>query len=354
MRACACLLVGVAACGAADAPGRAPLPACVGGEAHDVVDAMWRDLDAHYALFDLRLPGGDWDAVASEACDAIDPATTDAELFALLVTMARALDDGHVQIEAPELGLEDDGWATAYPYDDVLERLEANAEARYLDAPLAWAADDWFAWGTIGPLGYLSITSMDGLSASEDEADDVAAAREAMDRVLVDLAGTKGMIVDVRANGGGWDAVSLEIASRFAGPDALAWSEQRRDGAAHHQFGAWIDTRVAAGDDYTAPVVLLTSGGTFSAAETFALAMRVRDDVRIVGEPSSGHFSDLDDGTLPNGWEYTYSAERYRAADGEIYETRGVPVDDAVALDADALDRGIDVMLEAAIAALGE
>ena len=100
---------------------------------------------------------------------------------------------------------------------------------------------------------------------------------------------------------------------------------------------------------YAGPVVLLTSGGTFSAAETFALAMRVRNDVTLVGERSSGHFSDMIDGELPNGWDLTLSGERYRAADGEIYETRGVPVDMAVALDVDALSAGQDVMLETAL-----
>jgi C-terminal processing protease CtpA/Prc len=100
-------------------------------------------------------------------------------------------------------------------------------------------------------------------------------------------------------------------------------------------------------------VALLTSGATFSAAETFALAMRVRDHVSIIGEPSSGHFSDMMDHELPNGWELTLSGERYSAADGVIYETRGVPVDVAVTMDAAALPEGTDNMLEAALRELG-
>lgn len=341
-----------AGCSAEPTGGRDPLPACVGTSSHDVIDALWRDLDVHYALFDLRLPDGDWDAVAAEACTKVDATTTDAELFAVLIEMVESLDDGHVQLDAPELGLSDDAWVSDYPYYDELATLEGNAEARYTTGALRWAAEDWFAWSTIGDVGYLSITSMDGLSLSEDEDDDIDAAGAAMDLALADLAGTRAMIVDVRANEGGWDTVALAIAARFAGPDTLAWSEQRRDGPRHTDFTPWVDTVIAAGDEYSAPVVVLTSGGTFSAAETFVLAMRVRDDVRVIGEPTSGHFSDLDDGTLPNGWEYTFSAERYRAADGEVYERRGVPVDEAVAFDVAALASGTDVMLDAALAAV--
>jgi hypothetical protein len=345
-----------AGCTAADTEtdGRDPLPACVGSPAHDVVDALWRDLDTHYALFDLRLAGGDWDALASAACERLTGTTTDEELFAILVELVEPFDDGHIQLEAPELGLSDDAWVSEYPHYAELAQIETNVEARYLDGDLTWAAQDWFAWGTIGSIGYVSITSMDGLSASEDEADDIDAATAAMDLVLADLAGTTAMIVDVRANEGGWDTVALAIATRFTGPATLAWSEQRRDGPAHDDCTPWVDTMIAAGDEYGAPVIVLTSGGTFSAAETFALAMRVRDDVRIFGEPSSGHFSDLEDGTLPNDWEYTYSAERYRAADGEIYETHGVPVDQAITFDVAALATGTDVMLDAALAAVGE
>lgn len=40
--------------------------------------------------------------------------------------------------------------------------------------------------------------------------------------------------------------------------------------------------------------------------------MRVRDDVTIIGEPT-GRFSGMMDESLPNGWEFTLSAERYRA-----------------------------------------
>jgi hypothetical protein len=72
----------------------------------------------------------------------------------------------------------------------------------------------------------------------------------------------------------------------------------------------------------------------------------------VMGEPTSGHFSDQMEGTLPNGWVYDLSHERYRAADGMIYETRGAPVDEAVTFDVAALATGSDVMLDAALAFL--
>ena len=77
--------------------------------------------------------------------------------------------------------------------------------------------------------------------------------------------------------------------------------------------------------------------------------MRVRSRVTVMGERTYGHLSDLEPAALPNGWRYTYSAQRYRAADGQVYEERGVPVDVPLQFDTAAFRSGRDTMLEAAI-----
>ena len=82
------------------------------------------------------------------------------------------------------------------------------------------------------------------------------------------------------------------------------------------------------------------------------LAMQVRDNVTVLGERTSGHFSDQLLTTLPNGWEVDLSNERYRAADGNIYEVVGAPVDVEVKMDVSALVGGTDVMVDAALGLL--
>jgi hypothetical protein len=326
-----------------DAPGRATLR------------QLWSDLDARYAVFDLRLPADTtWDDAGNVACAALASATGPEDVFAHLIAMLQTLDDGHTQLHARDLSLRADAWVSVYPHYDALYTAELAVEAHYLDAPLRWAADDWVAWGRMGDVGYVSLTSMDALSPSGNEGADVRAAKGAIARVRADLDDARAWVVDVRANEGGWDAVSLAIAAEIAGPRTLAWSETRRDGPAHDDFGDWVDVHTEANDDgYPGPVVLLTSGGTFSAAETFVLAMRERPGVTVLGETTSGHLSDLVSGRLDNGWRYDFSGERYRAADGELYEGVGIPPDVAEPFDPDALRAGTDTQLEAALRFLG-
>ncbi len=321
---------------------------------HRVFNAFWSAFDRHYALFDIRLAEQDWTALGQDACKDIDADMSDEALFGVLLTLARNFDDGHVQLSAPALDLEEDAWVSVYPHQDDMESIEDNMEARYLDAPLTYGAADEMAWGRVGTVGYLSLTSMDELSDSGDEGDDIRAASRAIETAMGELAGVQAMIVDVRGNGGGWDTVSLELTRWFAGPRTLAWSENRRSGPQHDDVGPFEDFFVEESVEgaFEGPVVLLTSGGTFSAAETFTLAMAERAQVTVLGERTSGHFSDLLETCLPNGWSLGLSGERYRAADGVIYEGQGAPVDVEVAFDPEAFAAGQDIMLEAALGLL--
>ena len=325
-------------------------------DAEEVVDFFWGTMDEEYALFDLRLDRqryGSWADVGRAACRDVVADGSDDNVFAALVTMAQTLDDGHVQLESD---FDDaDGWVSVYPHIDAMETLRSHTETHYADGPLTVDGRGTHAWGRIGSVGYWSITQMEELTDTGDEEPDVAEAARIADAVVAELADTTGLIIDVRANDGGYDLVSLAIAERFAGSQTLAWSKATRDGPDHLDFSAYRELEVGDAVDgaYPGPVVVLASGGTFSAGETFLLAMRVRDNVTIVGERSSGHLSDLYEDELPNGWYLCFSGERYRAADGEIYEVVGVPVDLEVAFDSGALDENRDVMLDAALSELG-
>lgn len=338
-------------------PDPPPVAICAGDrEAHRVLDAYWYTFDRYYGAFTTRLPMGDWRALGEQACAELgDGELSDDALFDVLIGLARNFDDGHTELTAPELNRDEDAWVHAYPFYEQLYELEYLAEAHYVDGELAWGAQDWIGWGRIGELGYISITAMEEYSASGEQDDDVAAAAVTMADALAELGDVRGIVVDVRANEGGWDAVSLEIAAWFAGERSLAWSDRRRSGPAHDDFTPWVEAWVDAARPgaFAGPVVLLTSGGTFSAGDTFVLAMQGRANVTIMGEPSSGHFSDQLGGVLPNGWWVVLSGEEYLAADGLDYETKGVPVDVPIALDTGALAAGKDTMLEAALAELG-
>lgn len=317
------------------------------------VNGFWTELDTSYAVFAERLPDRDWAEVGEEACAALGDDPDRDATFDALVGMAEALDDGHVQIDGH--GRSGDGWVSAWPHEDAvadgLERLEAR-----VDGAFGSAARSTVGWGRIGEVGVLWIGSMDTSSLTATANADRRASVRAVERAFAEVGDVSAWVVDVRANGGGWDDVSLALVGFFAGPEVLGWQRQVRVGPAHDDLGPWEDILVPASrpDAFAGPTVLITAGGTFSAAETFSLAMSRRPEVVLLGEPTSGHFSDIYDGPrLPGGWRFGYSAERYRDPDGTVLETRGVQVDAPVPFDRPAWDEGTDVQLEAALDLLG-
>src|SRR5262245_14761502 len=102
---------------------------CVGtSAAHRSFNAFWSVFDQKYALFDIRMPDESWAAIGEEACAKLTDTTAGKDLFDLLIGMARHLDDGHSNLEAPELGLAEDAWVSAYPYYEQMYELETNAD----------------------------------------------------------------------------------------------------------------------------------------------------------------------------------------------------------------------------------
>jgi carboxyl-terminal processing protease len=114
-------------------------------------------------------------------------------------------------------------------------------------------------------------------------------------------AGVSGIILDLRGNGGGWVTSAQEMIGRFVPSDngpALyqdAHLNQEDDLEAEPIEGGGEDT-------FETPLVVLTDGGTASAAEIVAGAIHDYERGTLVGEPTFGkglvqRVHDFDDGS---------------------------------------------------------
>lgn len=298
-----------------------------------VVDRFVSVLDESYAVFDARLGDDDWAVLGAEACADVDASTTDDELFEVLLRLARALDDGHVQLSSPDR--QGDGWREPWPHYRDRRGVWAWVEAQSGGTFVRGGQGAW-AWGCVDRVAYLGLRRLDELGGSGSERGDRRRAAALLDRVWTDTVrgcDAKGLVVDQRFDEGGWDSVGLDLARWIEGPRTLAWSTAQRDGPGFDDLTPFEDVFVEASEPgaFGGPVLVLTGRGTFSAGETSVLALRERPGVEVWGAPTSGHLSDLYAARLPKrGWRFTYSGDRYRAADGELYEARGIPVDRAV------------------------
>ncbi|HEX8530126.1 MAG TPA: S41 family peptidase [Cytophagales bacterium] len=323
----------------------APLNACrdalVGPAAPNTpernFEALWHEFDRLYGTFETKKV--DWNALYAQYRPRVNAATTDRELLTVMGQLLDHLDDNHIYVRPMR--------STGLPYYEggilgrrKFEDFDAKVADAYVTGKQTYGADLAYGWLT-PKVAYLKIKGF---------ADNYNQYPPAMDKVLGELAAAAGMVVDLRDNGGGEDRVAQYIANRFASGRSLSFTSRLRNGPGHDDFGPVLAfyTRPEGPFQYTKPVVVLTRRATFSAGETFVLAMKRNPNVVTVGDSTGGAFSDAVKRELPNGWIYRVPIADVRAADGKNYESIGLAPDVLVQNTKEELRAGRDKALEKA------
>ncbi len=309
-------------------------------------DCLWRSFDANYALFPTKHV--DWQALYKVYRPRVNAATTDEELFAAMSGILGHLNDNHVRLISPQpFRFFSAGWLFDRYGTAGIAKFQAfmgarPVPARYFPAPLRESANGIFAHGWLADgIGYVHFNAFD----------DAAGSARAMDEILAEFRTARALIVDVRRNGGGDDQVGKLLANRFADRKRLYMTSRDRNGPRHGDLDPVkrFFVEPAGPFPFTGPVILLTNRHSVSAAENFALAMRILPHVTVVGDFTSGCFADNYTAKLPNGWTIGLSMNLFLDCHGFCWEGIGVPPDIKVQDDYDSPERDRDPILETAL-----
>lgn len=173
------------------------------------------------------------------------------------------------------------------------------------------------------------------------------------------VTSSKGLVIDIRANGGGSTPVDLlQVLAR--GPVRGAMVQTRSYIAADRAKGVlpgWIDVppfEVPADPDHhvDVPIAVLTSGRTFSAAEDFVAAFDAMHRGITVGEPTAGSTGQPLFFQLPGGGSARVCTRNDRASDGTVFEGLGLRPTIIVSPTIESLREGTDITVERAASVL--
>ncbi|MFE9847051.1 S41 family peptidase [Streptomyces goshikiensis] len=323
----------------AELPGACGRPAPGGPLAS--FDVFWQSFKEHYPFFTVK--GIDWDAVRDRYRPTIREETTPDELFAVFSRMVEPLHDAHVAVwDADGDGDGDPDRAFALVRPGTVRpdaQLDAKVKKFVMERDLknAQTIQD-FASGRItyadlpGGQGYLRISGFGGYAGGgASYAAELAELDKALDTIL-DQERTrhlKGLIIDLRINGGGSDAMGLHIAGRLTDTPYLAYSKRARNDPAdptRHTRPQPLYVTPGQGPRYTGPVAVLTGGSTFSAGETFTQALMDRPGRTVrIGQPTQGVFSDVLVRKLPNGMSLWLPNEELLSQSGRTFDGAGIP-----------------------------
>ncbi|MBX7248669.1 MAG: S41 family peptidase [Caulobacteraceae bacterium] len=171
-----------------------------------------------------------------------------------------------------------------------------------------------------GNIGYIAL----GGFADIDFDDPADPTRRAIDAALTLTSGTDAVIIDVRDNGGGSPAMVGYLVSAFTPKDADIYN------VFHFRGGQESEApRVRhPNPNLAAPVYILTSGRTGSAAESFAYTMKAAGRATVVGEASAGAANPGGQGPIGGGFMIFISAGSPRnPVTGGNWEGDGVAPD---------------------------
>ncbi|MCX4369183.1 MAG: S41 family peptidase [Duncaniella sp.] len=299
-------------------------------------EALWSILDEHYCFF--REKGVDWDQVHDKYARRIGSEMTREELFIVCADMLDELRDGHVNLSAPFNTSYYRKWWSDYPQNFNKRLIEES----YFN--FNYRQSSGMMYGLLeNNIGYIYYESF---SATVGEGN--------LDSALNFLAAARGLIIDIRDNGGGSLTNVETLVARFIDRPTLVGYISHKTGPGHDDFSEpYAITYNPAGPGrvrWAKPVVVLTNRSTFSAANNFASVMKLLPGVRIAGATTGGGSGMPYSSEIPCGWSVRFSACSMLDANGVSTEG-GVTPTEGCAVDMDPQDalNGKDTMLEKAM-----
>lgn len=198
-----------------------------------------------------------------------------------------------------------------------------------------------------GNIGHLVINSF--------ENDEIT---KMFDSLFNEISTTSALIIDIRMNGGGSSNVGYEVLGCLTDkPFYTSLNVLHSYNGAYRAWGNGAiklhleknDWKPYKNKLYSKPVIVLTSGATYSAAEDFTVAFKMMQRGKIMGEPTGGSTGQPLGYNLPGGGIGFICTKRDAMPDGTEFVGVGIQPDIKVSNSIAGIRSGKDEVLEAAM-----
>lgn len=251
-------------------------------------------IDTHYCFFSDK--DINWQEVTAKYRGLIDAETNYIDLFFICAQMLDELEDGHVNLSSRFAVSYYRNWWTDYPQDFNLRTIEEN----YLN----------FNWLTVSGMMYKQLPGEIAYIYYPSFSSTIS--ETSLDYVLAILANSRGLIIDIRDNGGGALTNINTLVGRFITKKFTGGYMRHKTGPGHNDFSQPYPVEYEPAPEgrvkWTGDIIVLTNRSCFSAANSFVSVMKELPNVRIVGAKTGGGGGLPFTSELPIGWSIRFSA----------------------------------------------
>lgn len=259
----------------------------------DSFNTLWKIIDERYCYLETK--NIDWDKTYDEYAPKVREEMSKEAFFEVMAEMLNTLEDGHVNLSSAFNVSSYKDWYYGYPLNFYMDIINSD---NYLgkDYKVASGLKYKILNDNIGYVYYGSFSN--GIGEGN------------LNEVLKNFLTCRGIIIDIRDNGGGELTNSDKLVSPFVNEKLHVGYITHKTGKGHNEFSKPYATYVEPykGYSYFNPVVLLTNRKCYSSANDFTNAMRYIPQVTIIGDRTGGGGGLPMSSELPNGWGLRYSS----------------------------------------------
>ena len=297
----------------------------------DNIEALWQIIDTKYCYIEDK--GIDWAAIHYDyIAKAKELKKGDqVALFDLCASMLDSLRDGHVNLYSPFDVSRNTAWYDTFPVN-----YNAGLQSLYLH-DYRVAGSLYYCTVDNDSIGYIYYSSFsNGFSIGN------------LAWVFNAFKDCRGLIIDVRQNGGGSIEYAYQLAAPFFTDNQTIGYWQHKTGTGHQDFSPMEPMTLNASLSpvkWSKPVIVLCNRRSYSATNLFVSLMRYAQNATIVGGISGGGGGMPMSYELPCGWTVRFSSVRMYDRDKNDIE-QGVTPDVLVTMQSTDRDDIIEKAIE--------
>jgi carboxyl-terminal processing protease len=309
----------------------------------NVFNYFIQQMEENYSGKDVRAVN--WDSLVQIYRPKINAQTTENQLISTMNAMLLPFGDQHLTFNTSNRFYNPASFSF-FPNSDSLPNFINDAAVEKILKIRLKTYKTLFAYGkTSDNKGYINVRTFgdDNLKQTDFEF---------FSTILEELKDTKGLIVDVRQNGGGNEAYAKIVAGRLVTSTQIYKYNRTKIGLTKTDYNDFQKSELSPSGawQYGQPIMILTNKYTYSTGINFVLMLRTQTHVTTLGTATGDGVVGGASREMPNGWRLQIPSGLAYLPDKTVIEgSGGVKPKIEATISAVNRQNGVDTILEKAL-----